>query len=90
LLSASNRHATVIQQVQTHTAVSIKVVPEQSGKVEYEGERMLGIANKFINVLAIPSSLSRSYSAFPLYSWTTLIEIAVYNSKEVGKWRKSF
>ena len=30
------------------------------------------------NVLAIPSSLSRSYSTFPLYSWTTLIEIAVY------------
>jgi hypothetical protein len=56
-----------------HTAVSIKVVPEQSGKVEYERERMLGIANKFINVLAIPSSLSRSYSTFPLYSWTTLV-----------------
>jgi hypothetical protein len=46
-----------------HTAVSI---PEQSGKVEYERERMLGIANKFINVLAIPSRLSRSYSTFPL------------------------
>jgi hypothetical protein len=39
---------------------------------------MLGVANKFINVLAIPSSLSRSYSTFPLYSWTTLIEIAEY------------
>ena len=34
---------------------------------------------KFINLLAIPSSLSRSYSIFPLCSWTTLIEIAVYN-----------
>jgi hypothetical protein len=33
---------------------------------------------KFINLLAIPSSLSRSYSTFPLCSWTTLIEIAVY------------
>jgi hypothetical protein len=61
-----------------YTAISIKVVPEQSGKVEYERERMLGIANKLINFLAIPSSLSRSYSTFPLYSWTTLIEIAVY------------
>jgi hypothetical protein len=61
-----------------HTAISIKVVPKQSGKVKYERERMLGIANKFINFLAIPSSLSRSYSTFPLYSWTTLIEIAVY------------
>jgi hypothetical protein len=61
-----------------YTAISIKVVPEQSGKVEYERERMLGIANKFINLLAIPSSLLRSYSTFPLYSWTTLIEIAVF------------
>jgi hypothetical protein len=33
---------------------------------------------KFINLLAIPSSLSRSYSTFPLCSWTTLIEIPVY------------
>jgi hypothetical protein len=45
-----------------YTAISIKVVPEQSGKVEYERERMLGIANKFINFLVIPSSFSRSYS----------------------------
>jgi hypothetical protein len=28
--------------------ISIKVVPEQSGKVEYECERLLGIANKFM------------------------------------------
>jgi hypothetical protein len=33
---------------------------------------------KFINLLAIPSSLSRSYSTFPLCPGTTLIEIAVY------------
>jgi hypothetical protein len=32
-----------------HTAISIKVVHEQSGKVEYERERLLGIANKLIN-----------------------------------------
>jgi hypothetical protein len=38
-----------------NTAISIKVVPEQSGKVEYERERLLGIAKKFINLLAIPS-----------------------------------
>jgi hypothetical protein len=31
-------------------ATSIKVVPEQSGKVEYEHERLLGIANKFIHL----------------------------------------
>jgi hypothetical protein len=32
-----------------YTAISIKVVHEQSGKVEYERERLLGIANKFMN-----------------------------------------
>ena len=31
------------------TAISIKVVHEQSGKVEYERERLLGIANKLTN-----------------------------------------
>jgi hypothetical protein len=36
---------------------------------------------KFIKFLAIPSSLSRSYSTFPLCSWTTLIEIAVYTTQ---------
>jgi hypothetical protein len=46
---------------------------EQSGKVEYESERQLGIAtNKFIHLLAIPSSLSRSYSTFPLCSGDNL------------------
>jgi hypothetical protein len=49
---------------------TIKVVPDQSGKVEYERE---------INFLATPSSLSRSYSTFPLCSGTTLIEIPVYS-----------
>ena len=37
---------------------------------------------KFINLLAIPNSLSRSYSTFPPCSWTTLIEIAVYSDTE--------
>jgi hypothetical protein len=32
-----------------YTAISIKVVHEQSGKVEYERERLLGIANKSMN-----------------------------------------
>jgi hypothetical protein len=32
-----------------YTAISIKVVHEQRGKVEYERERLLGIANKLIN-----------------------------------------
>ena len=32
-----------------HTAISIKVVHEQRGKVEYERERLLGIVNKFMN-----------------------------------------
>jgi hypothetical protein len=30
----------------SHTAISIKVVHEQSGKVEYERERLLGTALK--------------------------------------------
>jgi hypothetical protein len=34
---------------EAHTAISIKVVHEQSGKVEYERERLLGIANKLMN-----------------------------------------
>ena len=33
-----------------YTAISIKVVHEQSVKVEYEGERLLGIANKLMNL----------------------------------------
>jgi hypothetical protein len=33
----------------TYTAISIKVVHEQSGKVEYERERLLGIVNKLMN-----------------------------------------
>jgi hypothetical protein len=36
-----------------HTAISIKEkIHEQSGKVEYERERLLGIANKLINELS--------------------------------------
>jgi hypothetical protein len=35
--------------VDLNTAISIKVVPKQSGKIEYERERLLGIAKKFIN-----------------------------------------
>jgi hypothetical protein len=58
----------------------LRLFHEQSGKVEYERERLLGIVNKWINLLVIPSRLSRSYSTFPLCSWTTLIEIAVYHN----------
>jgi hypothetical protein len=36
-------------QVYIYTAISIKVVHEQCGKVEYERERLLGIANKLMN-----------------------------------------
>jgi hypothetical protein len=64
-----------------NTAISIKVVHEQSGKVEYERKGCWELLWKFINLLAIPSSLSRSYSTLLLCSWTTLIEIAVYNIK---------
>jgi hypothetical protein len=44
-----------------YTAISVKVVHEQSRKVEYERERLLGISNKLMNFQTIPSSLSRSY-----------------------------
>jgi hypothetical protein len=50
----------------------LRLSPEQSGNVEYERERLLGIANKFINLLAIPSSLSCLYSTFPLCSGDNL------------------
>jgi hypothetical protein len=33
-----------------HTAIQLRLSPEQSGKVEYERERLLGIANKFIHL----------------------------------------
>jgi hypothetical protein len=46
----------------------LRLSPEQSGKVEYERERLLGI----MNLLAIPSSLSRLYSTFPLCSGDNL------------------
>jgi hypothetical protein len=35
--------------IYVYTAISIKVVHEQSRKVEYERERLLGIANKLMN-----------------------------------------
>ena len=43
----------------------LRLSPEQSGKVEYERERLLGITNKFIRL-------------FRFSRGTTLIEIAVY------------
>jgi hypothetical protein len=36
----------------------LRLSPEQSGKVEYERERLLGIANKFIHLLANPSAFA--------------------------------
>jgi hypothetical protein len=41
-----------------HTAISIKVVHQQSGKVEYERERLLGIANKLMNFHSDSDTLS--------------------------------
>ena len=61
-----------------YTAISIKVVLEQSGKVEYERKRPQGIAKKSLICQRFPASLSHLYSTFPLCSGTTLIEIAVY------------
>ena len=49
------------QQSKGYTAVSIKVVLEQSGKVEYKRKRLSG---------------NRLCSTFPIFSGATLIEIA--------------
>jgi hypothetical protein len=66
----------------------LRLSPEQSGKVEYERERLLGIANKWMNLLAIPSSLSRLYWTFPLCSgdnlnWNSCISCDVYMSDQI-------
>jgi hypothetical protein len=65
----------------------MKVVHEQSGEVEYERERLLGIADKLMNFQSGSQQPSRSYSTFPLFSWTTLIEIAVYGAQGLPKAR---
>ena len=56
------------------TAISIKVVPQAKRKSRIRARKaaVLGIANKFIHLLAIPSSLSRLYSTFPLCSGDNL------------------
>ena len=45
-----------------YTAISIKVVHEQSRKVEYEPERLLG---KLINLSTIPSTFRARIRLFP-------------------------
>jgi hypothetical protein len=50
-----------------YTAISIKVVHEQNEKVEYERERLLGIANKLMNFQSgsqQPFALVFDFSAF--------------------------
>jgi hypothetical protein len=43
-------HAGAVRALlEVYTVISIKVVHEQSGKVEYEREMLLGIANKLMN-----------------------------------------
>jgi hypothetical protein len=62
----------------------LRLSPEQSGEVEHGHKRLLGYANKFIHLLAIPSSLSRSYSTFPLclgdnLNWNSCICLTKYS-----------
>jgi hypothetical protein len=49
----------------------LRLSPEQSGKVEYERERLLGIANKqmneFISDSQQPFALVFDFSAFEVY-----------------------
>jgi hypothetical protein len=58
----------------------LRLSPEQSGKVECEHERLLGIANKFIHLLVIPSSLRAHSRLFRFARGAILIEIAVLMS----------
>jgi hypothetical protein len=66
-----------------YTAISIKVVPEQSGKVEYERERLLGIAKKSLFF----SDSQQAFRArirllrFARGQPYSLIEIAVYDKR---------
>jgi hypothetical protein len=59
------------------TAISIKVVHEQSGKVEYEREGLLG--RQQINAFSkrFPAALRARIRLFRFARGTTLIEIAV-------------
>ena len=62
-----------------YTAISIKVVHEQSGKVEYERERLLGIVNKLMNFQSDSQQPFRArIRLFRFARGQPLIEIAVY------------
>jgi hypothetical protein len=61
-----------------YTAISIKVVHEQSGKVEYERERLLGTANKLMNFQSDsqqPFALVFDFSALLVdnFNWNSCI-----------------
>jgi hypothetical protein len=56
-----------------YTAISKKVVPEQSGKVKYECEKLLGIAKKLMIFQRLPAAFHAH-----ICSGTTLIEITAY------------
>ena len=56
----------LLQVLWMYTAISIKVVHEQSGKVEYERERVLGVALKiheFVSYSKQPFALLFDFSA---------------------------
>jgi hypothetical protein len=55
-----------------YTAISIKVVHEQSGKVEYERERLLAIVNKLMNFQSNSQQPFALVFDFSLCLWTTL------------------
>jgi hypothetical protein len=56
----------------------LRLSPEQSGKVEYERERLLGIANKSFIYYRFPAAFRARIRLFRFARGTTLIEIAVY------------
>ena len=60
LVDYNNKTHALIYYIQLF---QLRLSPEQSGKVEYERESLLGIANKFIDLLAIPSRYTVNVSS---------------------------
>ena len=89
LKEENRRLKTTIEKLQSEEAnftskyihlFQLRLSPSEAEKTNTSTKDLLGIANKLMNFLAIPSKLSCSYSTFPLCSGTTLIEITVYNA----------
>ena len=61
-----------------YTAISIKVVPKRSGKVEYKRERLMGIAKKIIFYADFVIFLSANYKDL-----TTFVKIIRFDMNDL-------